>query len=99
MDIFTLSHEPLTISTFTDDSDKAIAGSVVFKLDQNRYLIHRSVYSLLDYLGDIGGLFGIFSGLASLFSLIMNFNGVYHLLTSSLFRVQTDFGRRIKKTS
>ena len=52
-------------------------------------LVQRIVYNVLDYLGDIGGLFGTFNGLANTFSLIMNFNGVYHLLTSSLFSVET----------
>lgn len=55
----------------------------------NRLLINRSVYNVLDYLGDIGGLFGTFTGLATTFTLILNFNGIYHKLTSLLFRAQT----------
>lgn len=51
--------------------------------------MQRIIYSFLDYLGDIGGLYGSFNGMASVVSLLLNFNGVYHLLTSSLFRVET----------
>ena len=79
---------PIT-STYTDDQLDQITGSVVFKLDADRVNVQRIVYNTLDYLGDIGGLFGSFNAIATAFSLIMNFNGVYHMLTSSLFKVQT----------
>ena len=74
-------------STYTDDDINKVSGSVVYQLSLDRLLIQRIVYNVLDYLGDIGGLFGTFTGLATTFSLILNFNGVYHLLTSQLFRV------------
>ena len=89
MDIFTLVGDKVTPSTYVDDREDSISGSIVYKLDQDRLLVQRIVYNVLDYLGDIGGLFGTFNGLANTFSLIMNFNGVYHLLTSSLFSVET----------
>lgn len=47
------------------------------------------MYSSLDFLGDIGGLYGTFNGFASTFTLLLNFNGVYHLLTSKLFKAET----------
>ena len=53
-------------------------------------LVQRIVYNVLDYLGDIGGLYGTFNGFSAVFSLILNFNGAYHLLTSQLFSVQTN---------
>jgi len=49
----------------------------------------------LDYLGDIGGLFGTFTGLASVFTLILNFNGVYHLMTASLFTAETSIANEV----
>ena len=76
-------------STYTKDHIDSISGSVVFKLDLDQIAIHRIVYNILDYLGDIGGLFGTFTALATVFSLILNYNGVYHLLTSSLFKLET----------
>ena len=76
-------------STYTEDDIDAISASIVFKLDKDRLVIQRIVYNVLDYLGDIGGLFGTFNGFGALTSLILNFNGVYHLLTSSLFSVET----------
>ena len=88
-EIFTLLPQGTTPSTFTDDAIESITGSVVFQFERDRLLVTRTVYNVLDYLGDIGGLFGTFSGLASVFTLILNFNGVYHLMTSSLFSVET----------
>lgn len=88
-DIFTMIDKHVRPSTYTEDDINSISGSVVFKLDLDRLVIQRIVYNLLDYLGDIGGLFGTFTGLATTFSLILNYNGVYHLLTSSLFQVET----------
>ena len=58
--------------------------------------MQRIVYSFLDYLGDIGGLFGTFNGFAGTVSLILNFNGLYHLLTSSLFRVESKISKAAK---
>ena len=59
-------------------------------------LVTRAVYSALDYLADIGGLFGTFNGFATTISLILNFNGVYHLLTSSLFKAKTNITKKKK---
>ncbi len=88
--------EKITPSTFTDDADDSISGSIVFSVDQDRLLVTRAVYSSLDYLADIGGLFGTFNGFANTLSLILNFNGVYHLLTSSLFSVETQISKNKK---
>jgi len=59
-------------------------------------LVTRAVYSTLDYLADIGGLFGTFNGFATTISLILNFNGVYHLLTSSMFKAKTNITKKNK---
>lgn len=45
---------------------------------------------MLDYLADIGGLFGTFNGFATIFTIAVTYNGVYHLLTSGLFSVETN---------
>ena len=74
-------------STYTDDSIEKVSGSIVFKLDTDRLLIQRIAYNSFDFLADIGGLFVIFTGIATIASLIINFNGVYYLLTSQLFKV------------
>ena len=85
-DIFSLKTGSVRPSTYTDDSLDAITGSVVFELSQDRLLVQRIVYSSLDFLADVGGLYGAFNGFASTVSLILNFNGLYHLLTSTLFK-------------
>jgi hypothetical protein len=44
---------------------------------------------MLDYLRDIGGLFGAFNAIFGSIVFILNFNGMFQMLTSTLFRVQT----------
>lgn len=56
------------------------------------------MYGLLDYLADIGGLFGTFNGFSTVFTLILSYNGVYHLLTSGLFSVETNVIRKVNNT-
>jgi len=84
-DIFTIVPSSITPSTYKNGTYKDTSASIVFKVTFDRVLISRNVYSLLEFVGDIGGIFGSFNGLATVFSLIMNFNGVYHLLTSALY--------------
>lgn len=62
-----------------------IVGSVIFRSSNDRIYISRTAYGMLDYLADIGGLFGTFNGFATVFILIVSYNGVYHLLASGLF--------------
>ena len=50
----------------------------------------RAVYSLLDYLADIGGLFNAINGLAFVTNYVMTYHGVYHKLTSTMYSVETD---------
>jgi len=42
---------------------------------------------MLDYLRDIGGLFGAFNAIFGTIVFILNFNGLYQLITSTMFRV------------
>ncbi len=49
----------------------------------------RTTYNLLDYLRDIGGLFGALNAIFGAIVFVLNFDGLYQLLTSTLFRVQT----------
>lgn len=37
----------------------------------------RTSYTLLDYLRDIGGLFGAFNAISGALVFILNFNGLY----------------------
>ena len=59
---------------------------VVFEFDLTLYLIDRNVYSFLDWIGDVGGLY---EGLFLSFSVILIFSQYYdleHLLIEHLYR-------------
>ena len=47
-----------------------------------------STNTLLDYLRDIGGLFGALNAISAALVFILNFNGLNQFLTSRLFNVQ-----------
>lgn len=61
--------------------------AIEYGLDPNLYKYDRTAYSLLDYLRDIGGLFSSLNAFFSAIVFILNYNGMYFWLTSSLFKV------------
>ena len=61
---------------------------VIIRANPHLKKYDRVAYSLLDYLRDIGGLFGAFNALFTGIVYFFNFNGLYQWLTSMLFRVQ-----------
>ena len=70
-------------------SESSISSTVSFYISGDLIRYTRTTYSLLDYLRDIGGLFGAFNAIFGSIVFILNFNGLYQLLTSTLFRVQS----------
>jgi len=85
IDSFELDYLSLTPSF----SNSSIATNIEFfaSLNQKNYI--RESYGLLDYLRDIGGLFGAFNAIFGTIVFILNFNGLYQLITSTMFRVQS----------
>ena len=92
--MFTLNAEKVAFSTYIGDEVDQVVGSVVFKLSNDRIHAKRVVYSLLDYFANVGGLFVIFNRIGLVFTLCLSYNGVYHKLTSDLFKVETNVIRR-----
>ena len=70
--MFTLNAEKVAFSTYIGDEVDQVVASVVFKLSNDRILIKRAAYGVLDYLADIGGLFGMFNRLALVFTLCLS---------------------------
>ena len=62
---------------------------VKIQMDLDLYIYTRTAYALLDFLRDIGGLFGAFNAIFTGIVLILNFDGMYQWLSSMLFRVQS----------
>ena len=72
------------------ESPKAdcIITEISYSPDKDFYSYVRSAYTILDFLRDIGGLFGAVHGIFSAFVFLLNFESLYQWLTSQLFRVQ-----------
>ena len=64
--------------------------SIYIFADHNLYIYKRTTYSFLDYLRDIGGLFSSFNAIFNGLVFILNYNGLFQLLTSRLFRIQIE---------
>ena len=58
-------------------------------MDQDLYEYTRTAYSLLDFLRDIGGLYGAFNAIFTGIVLVLNYDGMYQWLSSILFKVQS----------
>ena len=72
-----------------DDLSSYTSTTVRYTHDQNFYKYSRKTYSFLDYLRDLGGLLSSVNGLFTVLVFIVNFEGLYQWLTSSLYRVQS----------
>ena len=65
-----------------------IITEVVYGFDNDLYKYVRNVYTILDLLRDIGGLYGALNAIFTAIVFILNFDGLYQWLTSKLFRVE-----------
>ena len=60
--------------------------SISYEMDLNLYEISRTVYTSLDWLGDVGGLMGIMFDIGSIVMVFITGNGLNYLLLSALFK-------------
>ena len=58
-------------------------------MNQNKYIIERTVYTSLDWLGDVGGLMGILFSLGSFIMMFISGNGLNYMLLSHMFNLET----------
>ena len=58
---------------------------VVIQAEMERRIVHRTQYTILDYLRDMGGLLGALFSLCNIAVLITAYEGYYLTLTSLLF--------------
>ena len=59
--------------------------AITFEMNLSKKIFYRSVYSSLDFISDIGGLFGAVSPLVMGLLTIMNFYASYQDLMNDLF--------------
>ena len=78
---------PLRPADYLPEEEITLKTTVSFYHNQDLQVYKLKFYTFLDYLGDIGGLFGAFNALFTGIVFILNYNGIYHLLTSILYKV------------
>ena len=62
---------------------------VTFELDLNFVVIDRQVYSVLDWLGDIGGLVESLFFIGGIVLMVFNYTHFDFLINSHLFRIRS----------
>jgi len=95
-----LSDSPLSASLLTDEVKvfklvqeltrvmpykQPFQNAITYELSHTRHIYYRQVYGLLDWLRDLGGLFGAMSGISLSIVLIFQFQGGYMFVMSELF--------------
>ena len=66
--------------------------SITFELSRTRIEYTRTVYSSLDFLGDIGGLFGALGPLFATGVTILQYRGIYMFLMSDMLQNDPQIG-------
>ena len=59
--------------------------AVTFEMSPNKRIFSRSVFSFLDYLAELGGLFASLSSIVAFILLIFNYLSSYQFVMSELF--------------
>ena len=59
--------------------------SITFELSLSEMQYRRHVYSIIDCIGDIGGLYGALFPICSILVVILQFKGEYLFLMSEMF--------------
>ena len=65
--------------------DNTVLITITYEMFLSKIIFYRSVYSSLDFISDIGGLFGAVSPLVMGFLTTMNFYASYQGLMNDLF--------------
>lgn len=60
--------------------------SITYELSQTRHEYTRTVYSMLDFLGDIGGLFSALGPLCGVIVTAFQYRGSYMYLASTMLK-------------
>ena len=54
--------------------------SVTYEVDPNLHLIERTVYTSLDWLGDVGGLMSVLLNIGNFLIMFLSGNGLHYML-------------------
>ena len=88
-----------TWNTFKGRTEnKRVWNTVFFDLNPDVVVIQHSVYNLLDFLRDVGGLVGILIVITSFFNEVFSFNKLENWLVSELYmKPKTSTGKGNKE--
>ena len=67
--------------------------SVTYEMDLNLHLIERTVYTSLDWLGDVGGLMSVLINIGSFVLVFLSGNGLHYMLLTKIFKKETSGSR------
>ena len=59
---------------------------MAYELDPNLYVTFRTVYTFLDWLGDIGGLMSILIDVGGIIMMFIIGNGIKYMLIKEVFK-------------
>ena len=79
--IFDLEAKPTRVLPYTNDFHNA----VTYELSNSNQVYYRNVYGLLDYLRDIGGLYGALTALCFALVYIFQHNGANMFVMTEMF--------------
>ena len=71
-------------------SDDDIQVSIIYERDLDFHRVDREVYSILDWLGDVGGLYEALKIICGIFLSVVNFLQFENFLVSQLFKKESD---------
>ena len=72
------------------ETDDDIQVSIIYERDLDFHRVDREVYSILDWLGDVGGLYEALQIICGIFLYVVNFMQFENFLVSELFKKEND---------
>ena len=68
--------------------ESAVPVEINFSASLDQVQINRTVVTMLDFLGDIGGLFQALSAIAGSIVVVLSFNGLHQYITPNMYKVR-----------
>ena len=72
--------------------------AITFELSLSEMQYRRHVYSILDFFGDIGGLYGALFPICQILVIILQYKGSHLFLMSELFSQDHDYTEKSRNT-
>ena len=70
------------------DFKDSVHAAITYELSPDRHIIRRQVYSLLDYLGDIGGLAGALHALFTFLVIFFQYKAAISFISNHTYMIK-----------